>query len=142
MKLQYLFILLVFCLNIDSIKTATTCIQGQNCPNRQGFCIQNECVCVYGFQTLWEIQNTTNPIYCNYRQKNRFVALFLEFFLPPSGLFYLGRIGHPLFKLLLIITMCFGRFTFIYIIFFVLQIIDLFKIAFGSMLDGYGIPIF
>ena len=141
MKLQYLFILLVLCLNIDSIKTATTCIQGQNCPNRQGFCIQNECVCVYGFQTLLEIQNTSNPIYCNYRQKNRFVALFLEFFLPPSGLFYLGRIGHAIFKLLLIITMCFGRFTFIYIIFFVLQIIDLFKMAFGFILDGYGIPI-
>ena len=141
MKLQYLFILLVFFLNIDSIKTATTCIQRQNCPNRQGFCIQNECVCVYGFQTLLEIQNPTNPIYCNYRQKNRFVPLFLEFFLPSIGLFYLGRIGHALFKLFLIFNMCCGGFTLIFIIFFVLQIVDLFKIAFGAMVDGYGIPI-
>ena len=37
--------------------------------------------------------------------------------------------------------MCCGGFTLIFIIFFVLQIVDLFKIAFGAMVDGYGIPI-
>ena len=37
--------------------------------------------------------------------------------------------------------MCCGGFTLIFIIFFVLQIVDLFKIAFGAMVDGYGILI-
>ena len=147
MKLQYLFILIILCLNLNSIKTATICIQGENCPNKQGFCIQNECVCVYRFQTLLEIQNTTSPKYCNYQQKNRIIPLILEFLFPPIGLFYLGRIKHAILKIILLVMMCIciglkSSFTLIsLLLFFGLQIVDLFRLAFGSMYDGYGFPI-
>ena len=147
MKLQHLFILLIFCLNINSIKTATTCIQGQNCPNRQGFCIQNECICLYGFQTFLENQNPTNPIYCNYQQKNRLPTLVLEFLFPPIGLFYLGRVIHAIIKLILLVTasICFFLKTPFSLLFglllILLQIVDLFRILFGYICDGNGVPI-
>ena len=148
MKSQYLLILIIFfCLNIVSIKAATTCIQGQNCPNGQGFCYQNECICVYGFRTFYPPQSPEIPIYCNYRQKNRIIPLIFEFILPPLGLLYLGKIKHALIKLILfvMIFICKGlRSAFMLLfalLFFLLQIVDLFTIALGSMRDGNGIPL-
>jgi len=148
MKFQYLLILIIFfCLNITSIKAATTCIQGQNCPNRQGYCYQNECICVYGFVTFYSPESTEIPIYCNYKQNNRIIPLFFEFILPPTGLIYLGKIKHAFIKLILIVMIfiCKGLssgFTLLFaLLFFLLQIVDISTIAVGAMKDGNGIPL-
>ena len=148
MKLQYLFILIIFfSINISSIKAATTCIQGQNCPNGQGFCYQNECICIYGFMTFNPPQSPEIPIYCNYRQKNRIIPLILEFTFPPTGLLYLRKIKHAFIKFILFIMIFIFRslrsaFALIFaLLFFLLQIVDLFTIAVGSMKDGNGIPL-
>ena len=77
MELKYLFAFIFFYLNIATIKTL--CKQGEICPNGTGFCIQSKCVCIYGFTTFYDY-TINNPIYCNYRQTNRFIPLLLEFF--------------------------------------------------------------
>ena len=77
---SYLFIFIIFLLNIDPIKTV--CIPGENCPFEQGQCIQSECVCDYRFRTLYT--NEGNQIYCNYRLINRYIPLILEFCLPSA----------------------------------------------------------
>ena len=95
MGTNYLFIFIIFLLNIDSIKTI--CVPGENCPVGQGECIKSKCVCDYHYQTLYS--NETNQIYCNYRLINRYFPLILEFIAPSVGLLYMGRINHGLFKL-------------------------------------------
>ena len=67
--------------------------------------------------------------------------------LPPLGLLYLGKIKHAFIKLILfvMIFICKGlRSAFVLLfalLFFLLQIVDLFTIALGSMRDGNGIPL-
>ena len=49
----YLFIFIIFLLDIDPIKTV--CIPGENCPYEQGQCIQSECVCDYKLFLLMRV---------------------------------------------------------------------------------------
>ena len=148
MELKYLFVFILFYLNIATINTV--CIQGENCPNGQGFCIQSECVCSYGFTTFGD-NTTNNPIYCNYRQINRFIPLILEFFFPSIGLFYLGRIFHGLVKLILGISSFVCRasgeqnlntFSALIILAFAsLYFGDLIRLLLGKITDGNGVPV-
>ena len=148
MELKYLFVFILFYLNIATINTV--CIQGENCPNGQGFCIQSECVCSYGFTTFHNYK-TNHPIYCNYRQTTRFIPLILEFFFPSIGLFYLGRIFHGLVKLILGISSFVFRasgeqnlnaFKVIIMLAFVfLYFVDLIRLLLGKMTDGNGVPV-
>ena len=147
MRIHYLFIFIIFLLNIESIKTI--CVPGENCPIGQGVCINSECVCEYRYQTLHT--NETNQIYCNYRLINRYFPLILEFIAPSVGLLYMGRINHGFFKLfcVFIIVLRNGKilgenfFTaLISTIFFFLYVIDLFCILFLIYTDGNGMPLY
>ena len=143
----YLFIFIIFLLNIDPIKTV--CIPGENCPFEQGQCIQSECVCDYRFRTLYT--NEGNQIYCNYRLINRYIPLILEFCLPSAGLLYMGRKVHGYIKLFSflvfflqykVISLRYNIFLgFISLIFIFLQVIDLFCLLFLIYYDGNGMPL-
>ena len=146
MRFHYLFIFIIFLLNIVSIKTI--CVPGENCPLGQGVCSKSECVCYYGFKTLYT--DVGNQIYCNYRQINRLIPLIIEFCLPSIGLFYMGRIIHGLIKLFCIIVLGVYKiklldaniFTaLIAIVFLFLYSIDLICIIFAIYRDGNGIPL-
>ena len=146
MKIHYLFIFIIFLLNIDSIKTI--CVPGDNCPIGQGVCINSECVCDYRYQTLYS--NETNQIYCNYRLINRYIPLILEFIFPSVGLLYMGRKIHGLFKLFCVFILALNNakilgdnilIGLIAIIFLFLYVIDLFCILFLLYNDGNGMPL-
>ena len=145
MKLKNLIIILILYMNIDLIKTAW--IPNQNCPHNQGICFQSECICLYGFATLKESGTKNNQIFWNYRQINRYVPLFLEFFFPTIGLFYLGRIFEGIFKLCLIIVLFtipknrIHKLRFFIIFVIIYHLIDISCILFAIYYDGYGIPL-
>jgi hypothetical protein len=69
----------------------------ENCPLLQGVCYEDNCLCSYGFKTYMK---TNDPvIYCNYKQRSRMTAFFLEFFFPIGlGHLYAGKITLALIK--------------------------------------------
>ena len=144
---NFLFLFL-FYLNLENISTqiGPKCIQGENCPNLQGMCLNDKCVCMRGYQTVISL-DSTNPIYCNYAQKSRWIALILELFIPSLGLFYLKRIMHAIIKLILMFTYfctkqkanCFS--IMIGLAFIVLYITDIVSIIIAYYHDGNGVPI-
>jgi hypothetical protein len=67
-----------------------------NCPPTRGSCVENKCICFEGYTTLPEPFQPR----CNYKQKSRFIAFFLELFFPVgAGHLYAGRIVSALIKL-------------------------------------------
>ena len=92
---KYIFIFCVLCLSLNYV--SSVCIMGDNCPNGKGVCQADTCYCLRGYSTLLNKQDT-NPIFCNYEQKSRWIAFFLEFIIPPIGLIYLGRFVHAFIK--------------------------------------------
>lgn len=79
----------------------------ENCPLTQGFCREDQCICLDGFMT---IPNGVDYKYCNYKQKNIIVALLLESFgFIGFGHFYAGRIFYGLVKLICFyVIICYG----------------------------------
>jgi hypothetical protein len=75
----------------------------ENCPLYQGVCYEDKCICAYGFTTF--NKNPLEPsIYCNYKQKYKLVAFFLEFFFPVgAGHIYAEKYLHALVKFILFI---------------------------------------
>ena len=140
-KTSLIFSILVLCININNI--SSQCIPNTNCPYGQGTCVANTCVCSRGYQTLIS-QEAIQPVFCNYRQTNKWVPFFFELFLPSIGLFYLGRYFHAFIKLALLIPILY-KGTEISLLFGVLfcfmYILDLFLLAFGIISDGYGFPL-
>ena len=140
-KNSLFFSILVLYININNI--SSQCTPNINCPYGQGNCVANTCVCSSGYQTFIS-QGTIEPVFCNYKQTNKWFPFFLELFLPSIGLFYLGRYFHAFIKLALLlpvlykgtdISLLFGfLFCFMYIL-------DLFLLSFGIISDGYGFPL-
>ena len=146
MRFHYFLIFIIFLLNIDSIKTI--CVPGENCPLGKGVCSKSECVCYYGFKTLYT--DVGNQIYCNYRQINRLIPLIIEFFFPSIGLLYMGRTIHGLIKLFCIIVLTLYKAkildaniitALIAITFLFLYAIDLICLIFAVYTDGKGMPL-
>ena len=140
-KSSLIFAVIILYINIISI--SSQCIPNQNCPNLQGNCVGNVCVCSYGYQTFFTKQ-VANPIYCNYKQTNKWIPFFLEFFFPTIGLFYLGRYFHAFIKLFVFIPLVwYGKEVSCFwgTLFFIFYFVDLFLLAFGVYSDGYGIPL-
>ena len=81
------------------------CIFGQNCPYNKGFCIDTRCECIEGF---WSLMDKSLPpeqqTFCNYEQINLYLPLFLEFVLPSSGHFYVGKYFFAIIKIFLLVT--------------------------------------
>ena len=121
-----------------------------------GNCFNNKCICDYGYITLKKRKST---ISCDYKQKERIIALFLEFFFPIGvGHFYVGNFLLGILKLSLFIIIllsistgiCFSFYSKQYVIvpFFILclsilifiiwYLVDIFKFTFGLYSDGYG----
>ena len=108
-----ILLLTIFCFNsINSI-----CTQGSNCPNNQGYCQADQCICLKDFWTL-NTQEQTNPIiYCNYQRHSRFILLIFEFFIPTSGHFIAKKYYFGIIKLgllLIPILSCLIGFCFYY----------------------------
>ena len=94
-----IFIILFFFHTINS-----QCIQGNNCPNNQGFCKAEECICINNFWTLKNNDQTTPIVYCNYKKKNHFLLLISEFFIPSLGHFLAGKYYLAIIKLTLLLV--------------------------------------
>ena len=140
-KNSLFFSILVLCININNI--SSQCIPNVNCPYGKGNCVANVCVCTRGYQTFIS-QETIEPVFCNYKQTNKWVPFFLELFLPSIGLFYLGRYFHAFIKLALLLPVLY-KGTDISLIFGLLfcfmYVLDLFLLSFGIISDGYGFPL-
>ena len=140
LKIKLFFLFLIF-LNLGSI--SSVCIPGDNCPTYSGFCKADICECLYGYQTLIKHQ-TNNPIYCNYKQTSKWIPFVLELFIPSIGLFYLGRIFHGIFKLILFLPLIWkGKEISLYwfFLFFILYLVDLVCLFFRLYSDGNGIAL-
>ena len=99
MKNRAIFIALI----LNSISTINNiCIEGDNCPIGKGFCQANNCICINNYWTIINKANTSPTIYCNYKKYNRFLILFLEFFLPCLGHFVVGKYYFFMIKFLLL----------------------------------------
>ena len=144
------------------------CIQGQNCPNERGKCINNECSCYNEYYSFNYEISKNDKIFCEYRKMSRFGPLILEFFLPAIGHLYAGKIRFFISKLIIIlfplICYCCGltnidqntdgsqrnisNITWIFLIIFIISIIvlpffhinDLICYSFGFYYDGNGVP--
>ena len=140
-NMNIILILLIIVLNFEII--SNICIQGDNCPYNQGVCQFDKCECLPGYHTLIT-QESTNNIYCNYKQTSKWVPFLLEFFLPSIGLFYLGRYFHGFLKLLLFLPLVWSgeKVSMLwFFIFFIIYIVDLVCLFFKIYSDGYGISL-
>ena len=146
----------------------TACVQGQNCPNGRGKCINNKCICYNSFYSLnYEIYKD-DIIFCEYRKMSRFGPLILEFFLPSIGHLYAGKMRFFITKLIIILfpLLCYccgltnigqnpdgtqrdiSNITWIFLIIFIISIVilpffhicDLICYSFGLYYDGNGVP--
>ena len=140
-KTSLILSILILFVNINNI--SSQCTPNVNCPYGQGNCVANACVCSPGYKTFIS-QETVQPIFCNYKQTNKWVPFFLELFLPTIGLFYLGRYFHAFIKLAFLIPILYkgSDISFVFgFIFCCFYFLDLFFISFGIISDGYGFPL-
>ena len=141
---KYILILFIFYISINYV--SSVCIMGDNCPHGKGVCQADTCYCLRGYSTLLNKQDT-NPIFCNYEQKSRWIAFFLEFIIPPIGLIYLGRFVHAFIKLILFICVLVDRKNpqnlpgWIPLCFVILYFTDFICLLFAVYHDGNGVPI-
>jgi TM2 domain-containing membrane protein YozV len=69
----------------------------ESCPPFQGYCRDDDCVCLEGYITK---KDPMNHKFCNYRQKSVIISLLLEAFgLIGFGHVYAGRIFYGVLKL-------------------------------------------
>ena len=81
------------------------CIPNENCLEDHGICVNNICQCNDEFWTLIDYgKNNNKIIYCNYKRKNRFVPLLLEFFFPGVGHLIMNKYKLFFIKTFLLIT--------------------------------------
>ena len=134
------------------------------CPEGNGFCRADRCVCLPGYVTYNE-KEEKNKKFCNYKQKSVLTALILESIgLIGCGHLYAGRIFSGFFKIIIFYAIiCFGTQFVIELLkessetdfaFYVKNaisigcigtpliwhFIDLYNFAFNKYLDGNGIP--
>ena len=76
-KTSLILSVLVLFININNI--SSQCIPNVNCPYGQGNCVGNSCVCTRGYQTFISPE-PVEPIFCNYKQTNKWIPFFLELF--------------------------------------------------------------
>ena len=99
MKIKSVIFILIF-FSFYSINSI--CIEGQNCPFKQGYCLADKCECYYNYWSLIDKAQQISPIYCNYKKYNRFYILFIEFFLPSFGHLIAGKYYYFIIKFLLL----------------------------------------
>ena len=96
------------------------CIQGMNCPNDKGKCVNGICECINNYFTIIDnnSQINSNNRFCEYAKINRIYPLILELFFPSLGHFYVGKyyMGFIKLALLIIPIICFayGYYTYKY----------------------------
>jgi hypothetical protein len=128
------------------------------CYQTQGTCIEGDCICLPGYTTLAQPFQPR----CNYKQKSKFIAFFLEFFFPiGAGHLYAERLVSALVKLFIFMlivcsfccNLCFIVLSFeqkflicpsiifliSLVIWIIFQSVDLVCFAFGIYKDGNGI---
>ena len=99
-KIHILIILSLF-----SFILSQQCILGKNCPYNQGICAGNTCECLDGYKNFFDPKlSQAEQIFCNYKQKQHFIALVLELVLPSFGHFYVGKYWFGLLKLFLCVS--------------------------------------
>ena len=141
-KTKIFYILILF-FNLEYI--SSVCIQGDNCPNNQGICKGDICVCLDGYKTSNKQQNQ-NQTFCDYKQMSKYIPLILEIILPGWGLFHMGRVFHGIIKfasLYIIIKYIKNKDLsfYLFLVFLLVHIIDLICISHNAYLDGNGFPL-
>lgn len=107
MKDTIKFLILFYLLEIYFNK----CIPGGNCPIDHGQCINDICKCYHEYWSICpEESPILCPLYCTYRKFHRSLPFVLEFFLPSSGHFYIGKYIHGSIKVFLMICLIFYIF--------------------------------
>lgn len=147
-------------LSSSDILSSTNNCTISNCPPGRGICVEDKCLCAYGYVTFNKSENHAQ-IFCNYKQKSRLTAFFLEFFFPIgighayAGKVYLAIIKFSLFLILVCGTCgelcCIGiennkgvicsaiLILFVLLFWLAMCFFDLFAYAFGYYTDGNGI---
>ena len=151
-------IYLLFFINFHLFNSA--CISGGNCPYQQGFCMNNECICINNYWTKIYESQTSPIIYCNYKRTSSLGCLIAEFFVPPLGNILAGYYLYAIIKLVFVLlTCCFrsvkeemqkmnmskeklGFCLIIICIFLIMQITDLLGFLFGYYNDSEGVPLY
>ena len=142
-KTKIFYILILF-FNLDYI--SSVCIQGDNCPNNQGICKGDICVCLDGYKTLKQQNQNQNQVFCDYKQISKYISLALEIIIPGLGLLYMGRAFQGIIKFAFIyIIMNYIenkdlRF-YLFLVFLLFYIIDLICISHNVYLDEHGFPL-
>ena len=93
----------IFILILSFYLIKSQCIQGNNCPNNQGFCMNGECICTNNYWTLKNNNPTSPIIYCNYKRISSTLILIAEFFIPSLGHFLAGKYIMGIIKLSLLL---------------------------------------
>ena len=154
MKKTIIYLLIMINMNmLNSI-----CIQGDNCPVNQGYCLNDQCICINNYWTHNKPTQTSPMIYCNYKRTSTLMCFIAEFFLPPFGNYLAGYFGYATLKLpITIIALCVIRaknlgqiknigvllflalnmFTFI-----IMQLFDIYNYLFGYYTDSEGVPMY
>ena len=106
------FLLLIILLIVQVFSNQDLCLY--LCDRTGGSCTDNICLCNPGYITFLSYKSR---MYCNYEQKSRMKAGFLELILGNGiGHFYSGRSLNGLFKLSLTIFICFSCYISLFLI--------------------------
>ena len=85
----------------------------ENCPDDQGECIENICLCAPGYTTYYSKDETIKEQLCNYPYKYKYNAIWLEMLFPFGiGHFYASRYYHGLIKFILFWFLAFSKSIF------------------------------
>lgn len=129
----------------------------ENCPENNGECIENLCLCSAGFTTFY-IDNKKIEKLCNYALKSKTWAISFEMLFPFGiGHFYVKRYMHGLAKFILFWFLSILKIfykkrikgypdlnkvsRFLTWVFFLLYAIDYFGFSFNFYSDGNGLSL-
>ena len=146
-------------INLILIKYVSSFIcSDKTCPQDQGQCIENICLCAPGYTTLHSKNEANKELLCNYPYKYKYYAIWFEMIFPFGvGHFYACRYFHALTKFLIfwflaLINSIFKKkirgyselkkiSTLILYIFWILYCADFFCFNFDYYLDGNQLPL-
>ena len=129
-----------------------------SCPQDQGECIENICLCAPGYTTFYPKGTIIKDQYCNYSYKYKYYAIWFEMLFPFGiGHFYAVRYMHGLFKFTLFWFLAFVKSIFkkkirgypelvkisiiLLWIFWIFYCADFFGFTFDYYQDGNKIPL-
>ena len=157
MKFKYVRFFLVIYLALIHNTISFQC-SNITCPEDQGECIENICLCAPGYTTFYPKGEIVKDQLCNYPYKYKYYAIWFEMLFPFGiGHFYACRYLHGIIKFVLFWFLAFVKSIFkkkirgypellkisiiLLWIFGILYCADFFFFTFDYYLDGNKIPL-